>query len=89
MDSVFLQWLVGQVGVGGLAGLALFLLDRSYRDALRREKEVIDQSREDRRLLIAVLAENAKSQAALQSTIENMTREWSRGARGALGSASD
>lgn len=89
MDSTFLQWLVGQAGVGGLAALALFLLDRSYRDALRREKETIEQGREDRRQLITVLADNAKSNASLQATIENLTRDLSRSVRGAFGAASD
>lgn len=89
MDNTFISWLVGQSGIGALAALALFLLDRSYKDALRREKEVVEQGREDRRQLIAVLAENAKSHTALQGTIENMTREWSRGARSASGPGND
>lgn len=78
MDSAFISWLVGQSGIGALAALSLWLLDRSYKDALRREKEVIEQGREDRRQLIAVLAENAKSHTALQATIENFSREWGR-----------
>lgn len=82
MPTEFITWLIGQAGIGGIAALALFLLDRSYRDALRREKEVNDQSRADRAQLITVISENAKSQAALQATIENMTREWGRMARG-------
>ena len=86
MDSTFLSWLIGQSGIGALAGLALYFLDRSYKDALRREKETIEQGREDRRQLITVLGDNAKSQAALQATIENMTREWNRGRRGASAS---
>lgn len=81
MDSSFLQWLVGQAGVGGLAGLALFLLDRSYRDALRREKETIEVGREDRRQLITVLNENAKTFTALQAAIDNLTREVNRNRR--------
>ena len=81
MDSTFLQWLVGQAGVGGLAALALFLLDRSYRDSLRRERETIEQQRGDRQSLIQVVAENAKMCSSLQATIENMTREWSRTGR--------
>lgn len=82
MDSTFLQWLVGQVGVGGLAGLALYLLDRSYRDALRREKETVEQGREDRRQLIVVLGDNAKMCASLQGAVEALTREFGRSARG-------
>lgn len=81
MDSTFLQWLVGQVGVGGLAGLALFLLDRSYRDALRREKETIEQVREDRRQLIGILSDNAKMCASLQAAVEALTREFGRSSR--------
>lgn len=88
MDNAFISWLVGQSGIGALAALALFLLDRSYKDALRREKEVVEQGREDRRQLIAVLAENAKSHTSLQATIENMTREWGR-SRGKTGVSSD
>ncbi len=80
-----MQWLVGQVGVGGLAGLALWLLDRSYRDWLRREKEAIDTGREDRRLLIEVLAENARTFTQLQSAIENLTREVGRTGRRDVG----
>jgi hypothetical protein len=86
MDSAFISWLIGQSGIGAIAALALFLLDRSYRDSLRREKETIEQSREDRRLLLSVLAENAKTNASLQATVENMTRSFSRSAtRGATG----
>lgn len=78
VDSTFLQWLIGQAGVGGLAALALWLLDRSYRDALRREKEVIEQGREDRRQLISVLSENARTFTALQATIENVSQTWGK-----------
>jgi len=74
LDNAFITWLVGQSGIGALAALSLWLLDRSYRDSLRREKETIEQGREDRRLLMAVLADNAKSNMALQATIENMSR---------------
>jgi hypothetical protein len=85
MDSTFLTWLIGQSGIGALAGFALWLLDKSYKDALRREKEVVEQGREDRRQLIQVLAENAKSHTALQTTIERVALEW--GKRGTHGSA--
>jgi len=74
VDAGFVQWALGQTGIGAVAALALWLLDRSYRDSLRREKDTVEQGREDRRLLISILAENTKSNAALQLTIENMTR---------------
>ena len=81
MDATFVQWLVGQTGTAALAGLALYLLDRSYRDSLRREKETAEQGREDRRQLIAVLGENAKLCASLQSAVEALTREFGRSPR--------
>lgn len=81
MDSAFIQWLTSQVGTAGLAGLALFLLDRSYRDSLRREKETVEQGREDRRQLIGVLGDNAKMCASLQSAVEALTREFGRSSR--------
>lgn len=81
MDSSFVQWLTTQVGTAGLAGLALYLLDRSYRDSLRREKETAEQGREDRRQLITVLGDNAKMCASLQSAVEALTREFGRSPR--------
>lgn len=81
MDSTFIQWLTSQVGTAGLAGLALYLLDRSYRDSLRREKESAEQGREDRRLLIVALGENAKMCTSLQAAVEALTREFGRSSR--------
>lgn len=89
MDSTFVQWLIGQVGTAGLAGLALYLLDRSYRDSLRREKESAEQGREDRRQLIAALGENAKMCASLQSSVEALTREVGRSPRRDGGGSND
>lgn len=75
MSPEFVQFIFGQSGIGALAAFALWLLDRTYKDALRREKEMNEQLREDRRQLIAVLGESARSNMALQATIESMSKE--------------
>lgn len=101
MSPEFIQWMIGQAGIGGLAAFALFLLNKSWKDRLdeqklatAREQQVTENSREDRRQLIAVLtdnakamAENSKSTSSLQSTIENLTRDVGQFRRG--GAASD
>lgn len=99
MSPEFVQWMIGQAGIGGLAAFALFLLNKSWKDRLdeqkaatAREQQVSESGREDRRQLIAVLTENAKIitentrvVSSLQSTIENVTRDgWRRS-----GAASD
>lgn len=73
MDSGFIQFLTTQVGLGGVAALALWLNNRAYQDALRREREYSDASREDKRAMMDVMQANTKALAALESAIENMT----------------
>lgn len=88
MDATFVQWMVGQSGIAGIAIFAMFLLNKSWRDRtdeqkaqMAREREVAELAREDRRQLIAVVTENAKvitensrTVSSLQQTIENLTR---------------
>lgn len=38
METTFLQWLVGQTGLAGLAGLALWMLKNSYEQRLADEQ---------------------------------------------------
>ena len=72
MESTFVEWLVGQAGVAGIAGLALFLLNRTYQDALRRESDHASTTRDDKLKLISVLEENARAMTGLQKAIDNL-----------------
>jgi len=88
VDPTFVQWMVGQTGIAGIAVFAMFLLNKSWRDRIdeqraqmAREREVAELAREDRRQLIGVVTENAKvitensrTVSSLQQTIENLTR---------------
>jgi hypothetical protein len=75
MDSTFIQWLVGQAGIGGLAAMALYLLDKAHKDALRREREYAEANREDKKQLLAMLSEIATTMSELKSAIEGVSRE--------------
>lgn len=88
MDQALLQWIGTQVGATGIAVLALWLLDRAHKDRLRDNDEAIKTGREDRKELIAVISENAKTFTALQGAIENLMRELVSNRRNA-GGASD
>jgi hypothetical protein len=70
MDSAFIQFLTTQVGLGGLAALALWLNGRAYQDALRREREYAESNREDKKQMYAIMQENTRALVALQAAIE-------------------
>ena len=42
MELTFIQYLTTQVGLAGLAAMALWLNARAYQDALRREHQYAD-----------------------------------------------
>lgn len=71
------QWIVGQVGLGGVAALALFLFNYVYAAALRREREYAEENREDKKLLIAVVSKNSEIMAELRSIIQESIRDRS------------
>jgi hypothetical protein len=72
MESAFIEWLVGQVGVAGIAGLSLYLLNRTYQDALRRELDHAATARDDKLKMISVLEENARAMTGLQRAIDSL-----------------
>lgn len=73
--TTLLQWILTQTGATAIAGLALWLLDRAHKDRLRDYEETVKTGREDRKELISVISENAKTFTALQGAIENLMRE--------------
>ncbi len=75
MENDFLQWLVAQGGVGGLAAFALWMLNRVWTDALRREQQRSAEQREDKNRLASVLEENTKALVRLESLIEHKLKD--------------
>lgn len=73
VDSI-ISALLSQGAVGIIAGLALFLLDRSYKDRIKETEEGKKTYQADRAELISVIRENAKTVTALQLSIETSTR---------------
>lgn len=70
MDVTFIQFMTTQIGLGGLAALALWLNARAYQDALRREQAYAEANREDKKQILQVVTDNAKVLTSLQATIE-------------------
>ena len=72
LDSNFIQWLVSQTGLAGIAGFALWQMGRTYDD---REKHLIDSQKHDREtidLLLATLRENTEAMTQLKATLEGV-----------------
>jgi hypothetical protein len=67
LDQTFLEWLVGQVGLAGIAGLALYLLNQAWKEtALREEKH----SEEKITLLRQLEVERQELKALVRQAIE-------------------
>lgn len=72
LSPEIIQFIIGQVGAAGIAVLALFLLDKAYKDALRREQETSGRLEQNQNTLIRVIEENAKVLTRLHVTIDHM-----------------
>jgi hypothetical protein len=74
METQFIEWLIGQAGIAGIAALALYTLNRTYQDAMRREQMYSQDTREDKMRMIQVLEENARAMNGLQQAIDKLCR---------------
>lgn len=72
MDATFAQWILGQVGVGGIAALSLYLLNKAHQDARQRERDYADGQRTDKTELIRVVTEAARATAGLEAAIARL-----------------
>jgi hypothetical protein len=89
MEPDFIQWLVGQSGLAGLAALALWMMNRVWRERaeeLQRDHERECQEYEarlretmhDREVLLEALNRNTAAIAKFQETLEAFLRSQSR-----------
>lgn len=75
MDTAFVQLILGQSGMGGIAALAMWLMNKSHQDALRREVANADMMRAERAELIRVMNETTRAITALESAIDGLVHE--------------
>lgn len=75
MDQSFVQLILGQTGMGGIAALALWLMNKSHTDALRREIANSELLRTERAELIRVMNDTTKALTALESAISALTHD--------------
>lgn len=73
MDQAFIQLILSQTGMGGIAVLALWLLNKAYTDALRREREYAETLRADRVEIVTVIRDLTKALAGLENAVESQT----------------
>lgn len=77
-DSNLFQLILTQTGLGGIAIFAMWLLNRTYNDALRREREYAETLRSDRAELLTVTRDLAKTMAGLENAVQTLTNELHR-----------
>ena len=81
MDASFIQLILSQTGMGGIAALAMWLMNTSHQDALRREIASNDLMRAERAELIRAMNDTTKALTALESAIYTLTHERDSGIR--------
>lgn len=72
VDTAFWQWILGQTGIGGIAALALWLMNKAHQDALRREVASSELLRTERAELIRVMNDTTKALTALEAAISEL-----------------
>lgn len=77
-ESSLLQLILTQTGLGGIAIFAMWLLNRTYSDALRREREYAETLRSDRAELLTVTRDLTKTMAGLENAVQTLTNELHR-----------
>lgn len=73
MEQTFLEWIIGQAGLAGIAALGLYLLNRTWAEANRRERESADIHRQDKLEMMKVLTEQTRVMARLEAAIDEWT----------------
>lgn len=65
MESEFIGFLIQQVGLGGVAALALYLLSKAHKDAEMLTASYAAAQREDKMILIKAMEETTKALVSL------------------------
>lgn len=71
----FIEWIIGQAGIGGLAAFALWITFQVYRDAIRREQENALVHREDKLRMATVVEQLVQSNTEIRVLIQEMRDE--------------
>lgn len=72
MDITFIQFLTTQAGLGGLAALALWLNNKQAQDAIRRERENSEATRQMNAELLRALNENTRALVGLEGAQDSI-----------------
>ena len=72
MEQTFIEWLVGQAGLAGIAGLALWMLNAVWKQRLAEMQVHIERERSDKLRLADVLAKNTDAIATMTETMRQV-----------------
>ena len=72
MEQPFIEWLVGQAGLAGIAGLSLWMLNAVWKHRLEEAKEWADKERADKTRLADVLQENTQAITAMTEVMRQV-----------------
>jgi len=71
MDQVFIQWIITQVGLAGVAGLCIYLLNRVW-------SERLSEQREDKAGLLAAYKENISTMKEVSANLSRQSEAFDR-----------
>jgi hypothetical protein len=74
VENALLQWIVQQVGLGGLAAFALLMLNKVWRERLADKEEHIKEIGQQRSDLVRTFQENTKVLTQLCERLENIRK---------------
>jgi len=70
MDSALTQWIVGQVGLAGVAAFSIQVLSMTFQAWMKREVEYAASNREDKKLMFELIERNTAANTKLITMIE-------------------
>lgn len=77
-DGNFFQWLIGQAGIGGLAGFSMWLLDKSNKERLKEQAAAAERERQAAAVAIERERQIAESAREDRKLLINALTENSR-----------
>jgi aryl-alcohol dehydrogenase-like predicted oxidoreductase len=78
VENTVIETVIGQGGVAGVAMLALWLLNRTWADALHREARNAEQIRQDRQALNEVLTQNVHAMTRMETLLTALVEQLNK-----------
>lgn len=70
MDPAFIQWIVSQTGMAGIAGFSLWLMNQRHVEHEKRLTELLEESKQRNDLLINTIKGNTEALTKVSTVVE-------------------